>query len=100
MILEISGVWHCYHVTASRSLRLSFLLCKVFCSVPDLKGAVQEVKRVLKPGGKLLYWDHVYADRSRTLLRLGQNVLNPLQQALADGCHLNRYPSNQPYDAL
>lgn len=74
-------------------------MCKVFCSVPDLKGVMQEVKRVLKPGGKLLHWDHVYADDSRKLLRLGQNVLNPLQQALADGCHLNRYPSDKPYVA-
>ncbi|CAL5218682.1 g390 [Coccomyxa viridis] len=64
----------------------------VFCSVPDLKTSLQEIKRVLKPGGKLLFWDHVLADDSKPLLRLGQNVLTPLQQALADGCHLNRDP--------
>ena len=66
-------------------------LCQVFCSVPDLETSLQEIKRVLKPGGKLLYWDHVLADESKPLLRLGQKVLTPLQQALADGCHLNRY---------
>ncbi|CAK0773317.1 hypothetical protein CVIRNUC_004052 [Coccomyxa viridis] len=64
----------------------------VFCSVPDLKASLKEVKRVLKPSGKLLFWDHVYAEDSRPLTRLGQNVLNPLQQAIADGCHLNRDP--------
>lgn len=51
---------------------------------------MDELRRVLKPGGKLLYWDHVYADKSKPVLRLSQDVLNPLQQALADGCHLNR----------
>lgn len=71
-------------------------LCKVFCSVPDLKASLKEVKRVLKPSGKLLFWDHVYAEDSRPLTRLGQNVLNPLQQAIADGCHLNRSGALQP----
>ena len=58
--------------------------------MPDLRGAVCEVKRVLKPNGKLLFWDHIYADPGKPLLRLSQEILNPLQQVLADGCHLNR----------
>ena len=73
------------------AIRISSSIVQVFCSVPDLKTSLQEIKRVLKPGGKLLYWDHVLADESKPLLRLGQKFLTPLQQALADGCHLNRY---------
>ena len=64
--------------------------------MPDLKASLKEVKRVLKPSGKLLFWDHVYAEDSKPLTRLGQNVLNPLQQAIADGCHLNRCGSLKP----
>ena len=76
---------------------LAFIqFCKVFCSVPDLKASLKEVKRVLKPNGKLLFWDHVYAENSKPLIRLGQNVLNPLQRAIADGCHLNRCGPPKP----
>lgn len=60
----------------------------VLCSVPSVQTALQEIKRVLKPGGKLLFIEHVAASKGQ--LRLLQNLLNPLQQAAADGCHLNR----------
>ena len=86
--------------TKAPSLSVPFLalvqFCKVFCSVPDLKASLKEVKRILKPSGKLLFWDHVYAEDSKPLTRLGQNVLNPLQQAIADGCHLNRCGPPKP----
>lgn len=36
--------------------------------------------------------EHTLAPLSRPLLRLSQYVLNPVQQRLADGCHLNRQP--------
>ena len=50
------------------------------------------MRRVLKPGGKLLFIEHVYAPASKPLLRFAQTVLNPVQQLLAHGCHLNRDP--------
>ena len=64
------------------------MLLQVLCSVPSVEKALQEIKRVLKPGGKLLFIEHVAASKGQ--LRLLQNLLNPLQQAAADGCHLNR----------
>ncbi|DBA78680.1 TPA: hypothetical protein ACH3X1_008595 [Trebouxia sp. C0004] len=52
--------------------------------------ALAEVKRVLKPGGKFLFIEHVLAPEPNRKLRLFQHILNPLQQATADGCHLDR----------
>jgi SAM-dependent methyltransferase len=49
---------------------------------------VSEVQRVLKPGGIFLFIEHVQA--KETGIRIAQNVLNPLQTLVADGCHLNR----------
>lgn len=60
------------------------------CSVKDPMLVISEILRVLKPGGKHLFIEHVIANRNRPLLRSAQNLLNPLQVALADGCHLNR----------
>lgn len=60
------------------------------CSVRDPEAAVREIVRILKPGGKHLFIEHVLAGPSRRWFRLAQNTLNPLQVTLADGCHLNR----------
>ncbi|WP_063011282.1 class I SAM-dependent methyltransferase [Nocardia kruczakiae] len=59
----------------------------VFCSVRDPARALREVHRVLQPGGRFLFHEHVRG----TGLRAGvQDVLTPLQRRLADGCHANR----------
>lgn len=60
------------------------------CSVPDFDKAMKEIIRILKPGGKHIFIEHVIAGKNRPILRAVQNVLNPLQVLLAEGCHLNR----------
>jgi len=61
----------------------------LLCSVDDPVLVLKEAKRNLKAGGKLLFIEHVAAPRG-TLLRLAQNVLNPVQRLFADNCHMNR----------
>ncbi|XP_061985345.1 uncharacterized protein LOC133704517 isoform X2 [Populus nigra] len=61
----------------------------VLCSVEEVGQTLQEVKRVLKPGGLYLFVEHVAA-KDGTILRLLQSALDPLQQTVADGCHLSR----------
>ncbi|KAL6754885.1 S-adenosyl-L-methionine-dependent methyltransferase [Haematococcus lacustris] len=63
----------------------------VLCSVPSPERAVAEVQRVLKPGGSLLTIEHVAASWDvEPWVRVQQTLLSPLQQAVADGCHLTR----------
>ncbi|MGV9711653.1 class I SAM-dependent methyltransferase [Gordonia sp. NPDC003424] len=59
----------------------------VFCSVTDPARVLAEVHRVLRVGGLFLFHEHVRGSGVRGVM---QDVLNPLQQRLADGCHANR----------
>ncbi|KAJ4884260.1 S-adenosyl-L-methionine-dependent methyltransferases superfamily protein [Raphanus sativus] len=61
----------------------------VLCSVSDVTQTLDEIKRVLKPGGIFLFIEHVAAEDG-TFFRNVQNVLDPVQQVVADGCHLTR----------
>lgn len=58
------------------------------CSVPLLPKALQELLRVVRPGGRLLFLEHGQSpDRS---VRRWQDGLTPVWKLLGDGCHLNR----------
>lgn len=70
----------------------------VLCSVKDVDMALQEVKRVLKPGGFYVFVEHVAA-KDGTIRRFVQGVLDPLQQTVADGCHLTRNTGNSIAEA-
>lgn len=60
----------------------------VLCTVPDPERALSEVARVLKPGGKLLFLEHVRAEDAG--LSHWQDRLEKPWRFLADGCHCNR----------
>jgi ubiquinone/menaquinone biosynthesis C-methylase UbiE len=61
----------------------------VLCSVHDLDFTLAEIKRVLKPGGRFVFIEHVAA-QAETGLRRVQNFLRPVWSAIGDGCHPNR----------
>src|SRR5512133_3563221 len=61
----------------------------VLCSVKIPSKVIAEMKRVLKPGGKLILIEHVASETSKGLYFV-QNLFNPLTLLLADGCNSNR----------
>ena len=60
----------------------------VLCTVPDPAAAISELERVLKPGGRLLFIEHVRADDPAQAR--WQDRLERPWRFLADGCHCNR----------
>ena len=61
----------------------------VLCSVNDPNKCIQEVLRVLHPTGKFISQEHIHAE-PETSLAIQQEVFDPLQQVIANGCHLTR----------
>jgi len=61
----------------------------VLCTVPDPEATIAEIVRVLAPGGRLLFLEHVADDERPDRLRW-QIRLEPLWKRLAGGCHLTR----------
>jgi ubiquinone/menaquinone biosynthesis C-methylase UbiE len=60
----------------------------VLCTVRDPARTFAEIRRVLRPGGKLLFLEHVRSERPR--LSRWQDRLNPIQKKIGHGCNCNR----------
>jgi len=58
------------------------------CTIPDAVAALRGMRRVLKPGGRLLYCEHGRAPDEN--VRQWQNRINPAWRKVAGGCNMNR----------
>ena len=66
----------------------SIVMTYALCTIPDTTAALNEMRRVLKPGGTLLFTEHGLAPEPG--VQRWQNRLNPLWSRLGGGCNLNR----------
>ena len=68
------------------------VLTFTLCTVGSPAAALAEMRRVLRPGGKLLFAEHGRAPE--TGVARWQDRLTPLWKRVAGGCHLNRQPDD------
>ncbi len=58
------------------------------CSISDTTAALAEIRRVLKPGGRFVFFEHGRSDNPEVARR--QDRYNPIQKIIGVGCNMNR----------
>jgi ubiquinone/menaquinone biosynthesis C-methylase UbiE len=58
------------------------------CSIPDVTTALREMRRALRPGGRLYFVEHGLAEDFR--VQRWQKRLNPVQKRIFGGCQLDK----------
>ncbi|CAN8033009.1 unnamed protein product [Ixodes persulcatus] len=74
------------------------VITHVLCSVLDARKVLSECKRVLVPGGKMLFMEHIGYPGNTWTLRL-QRLVDPVWELLTCGCHLSRSTTNAIIEA-
>lgn len=65
------------------------VVCLVLCEVPDQTETLHEIRRVLKPGGELRFYEHVRAE-DPSLARIQRIADRTLWPRVSGGCHASR----------
>ena len=65
----------------------TILMTYTLCSIPNIRDALQQMNRVLKPGGQMIFCEHGAAPDAN--VRRLQDRLNPIWSRLSGGCQLN-----------
>ena len=66
----------------------SVVTTMTLCSIADTAPALAEMRRVLKPGGQFIFFEHGRSDDADVARR--QDRFNPLQRIIGVGCNMNR----------
>jgi len=66
----------------------SVVLTYTLCTIKDTYKSLEEIRRVLKPNGKLLFCEHGKAPDKA--IQKWQNRINPLWKRIGGGCNLNK----------
>lgn len=66
----------------------TIMVTYTLCTIPDVSAANREMRRVLKPGGRMIFCEHGVAPDKN--VAIWQDRINPLWGKLAGGCNLNR----------
>ena len=66
------------------------LITFTLCTIPDVRAALGEMRRVLRPDGQVHFLEHGLAPSPR--VQRWQRRLEPVQRRVAGGCHLTREP--------
>lgn len=83
--LQIADAQHLPFPHASFDAVVSTL---VFCSIPEPARALEEVRRVLRPEGRLFQLEHTLT--GRPWIDMGLNAIAPVWHVASGGCHINR----------
>src|SRR5262249_27237069 len=59
-----------------------------FCTIPDLMEAIRGIRRVLRPGGKLIFFE--LGRSPDPSVRRWQEWCEPIYNCVFQGCHLTR----------
>lgn len=70
----------------------SVVMTYCFCSVEDPVKTVNEIIRILRPNGKLIFSEHALSPDQK--VRKWQNRINPFWKRISGGCNLNRNTLN------
>lgn len=76
------------HIPLSAAVADAAVCTWTLCTIPNPAAALEEISRVLKPEGRLLFIEHGWAPEPGA--QAWQNRLTPIWKRVAGGCHMNR----------